>query len=113
MNASRKRSSRTIFIVGALILVVVAYVALTGLVKNNFIQAYKIPAGSMEPTILIGDCVLVDRRAEARNPTRGDIIVFEDPVDHRKDFLKRVVAIGGDTLEIRDKELWLNGKEND
>jgi signal peptidase I len=112
MNSSPKRSSKTIFVVGVLIVLVIAYATLTGLVRSRYVKAYRIPAGSMEPTVLIGDCVLVDRRAEARNPARGDIIVFEDPVDHKKDFLKRVVAVGGDTVEIRDKELWLNGKKS-
>jgi signal peptidase I len=79
-------------------------------IKSNTMQAYKIPSGSMEPTLLIGDRILVDRRLSARNPSRGTIIIFEWPKDKTKDFVKRVEAIGGDTVEIRDKELYVNNK---
>jgi signal peptidase I len=78
--------------------------------KNNIVQAYKIPAGSMKPTLLIGDHILVDRKPSARDPKRGDIIVFEFPEDPEKDFIKRVVAIEGDTVAIRDKQLFINGE---
>jgi signal peptidase I len=77
-------------------------------IKNNYIQPYKIVSGSMEPTFLIGDLFLVDRRLPARNPTRGDIIVFEYPKNKTIDFIERVVAVGGDTIEIRNKELYVN-----
>jgi signal peptidase I len=79
-------------------------------IKSNYMQAYKIPSGSMEPTLLIGDRILVDRRVSAREPTRGTIIIFEYPEDPTKDFVKRVEAVGGDTVEIRDKELYINNK---
>lgn len=79
-------------------------------IRARYMKAYKIPSGSMEPTILIGDHILVDRRMPARNPSRGDIIVFEYPKDETKDFIKRVEAVGGDTVEIRNKELYVNDK---
>lgn len=79
-------------------------------IKSNYMQAYKIPSGSMEPTLLVGDRILVDRRVSAREPTRGTIIIFEYPEDPTKDFVKRVEAVGGDTVEIRDKELYINNK---
>lgn len=78
-------------------------------IKSNFIQAYKIPAGSNEPTLLIGDHILVDRRPSARVPKLNNLIVFEFPEDPRRDFVKRIVAVGGDTVEVRDKVLYLNG----
>jgi len=53
---------------------------------------------------------LTDRSQSARKPNRGDLIVFEYPEDPTKDFIKRVVALGGDTIEIRNKELFVNGK---
>lgn len=83
----------------------------SGYVKSNFIEAFKFPTASMEPTLLIGDHILVDRSSAARNPKRGDIIVFEYPKDPDKNYLKRVVAIGGDTLEIRDATIYVNGTE--
>jgi signal peptidase I len=79
-------------------------------IKKNYIQAFKIPAGSMKPTIVVGDQILVDRRPTAQDPKPGDVIVFEYPVDPAKDFIKRVIAVGGDTVEIRDKELLINGE---
>jgi signal peptidase I len=64
--------------------------------------------------LLIGDHLLVDRQSTARNPERGDLIVFEfpeDPEGSKRDFMKRVVAIEGDSVEIRDKVLFLNGEK--
>lgn len=78
-------------------------------VKSNLVKAYKLPSGAMEDTLLIGDHVLVDQRKSAREPHRGDIVIFEYPEDPTKDFIKRVVAIGGDTIEIRNKNLFING----
>lgn len=80
-----------------------------GNIKANYLQAYKIPSKSMLPTLLVGDCILVDRRLPAREPVRGDIIVFRFPLDENKDFIKRVVAVGGDTVAVRDKNLYVNG----
>jgi signal peptidase I len=82
---------------------------LSALVKNNYIKAYKIPAASMEPTLLVGDHILIDRRLSTHLPNRGDLIVFEFPMDLEKDFIKRIVAVGGDSVEIRDKDLFVNG----
>lgn len=78
-------------------------------IKNNVIEAFKFPTASMEPTLQIGDHILVDRSPKARFPKRGDIIVFEYPKDPEKNFLKRVVAIGGDRVEMRDAILYVNG----
>jgi signal peptidase I len=75
--------------------------------RRFFFKTYKIPAGSMEPTLLIGDFINVDRRA--RTPDRGDVIVFEFPPDPTKEFVKRVVAIGGDSVQVRNGIVYLNG----
>jgi len=80
------------------------------LIKHNYVQAYKLPAASMEPTLLVGDHILVDRSMSARNPKRGDLVIFEFPEDKRKDFVKRVVAVGGDVVAGKDKELYVNNK---
>lgn len=77
-------------------------------VKANLVKAYKLPSGAMEDTLLIGDHILVDQRNSAREPHRGDLVVFEYPEDPTKDFIKRVVAIGGDTVEVRNKSLLVN-----
>lgn len=106
--------NKTIVYIGIIVTFLIAEHWIFGIIspeyiKQNYLQAYKIPSASMLPTLLVGDCILVDRRPAARNPKRGDLIVFEYPVDPRKDFIKRIVAVGGDTILIKDKELFVNG----
>lgn len=79
------------------------------LFKSHLFQAFKIPAASMEPTLKIGDHIFVDRRPSARTPSRGDLIVFQFPRDPKVEFIKRVAATAGDTLEIRNKVVYVNG----
>jgi len=89
------------------------------------LQAFRIPSGSMEDTLLVGDFLFVNkflygaqvpftdlRLPPIRQPRRGDIIVFKSPTDGR-DFIKRCVAVAGDTVEIRGKRLFVNGVEPD
>ncbi len=93
------------------------------LIRAFVVQAFKIPSGSMEPTLLVGDYLLVTKfyygykvpfikkRIFAFNkPDRGDIVVFKYPVDPDKDFIKRVVGIEGDEVLIKDKKLFVNGE---
>jgi signal peptidase I len=87
--------------------VFVAEVVLAQTFKARAIEAFKIPAGSMIPTLLVGDHMFVDKRA--REVQRGDVVVFAYPREPDKDFVKRVIAIGGDTVEVRDNVVWLNG----
>lgn len=82
----------------------------TSIVKNQFVQAFRIPSGSMSPTLLPGDYVLADKRPAARRPSRGDIAVFRFPKESRLMFLDRVVGVGGDTLELRDKALLIGSE---
>jgi signal peptidase I len=94
------------------------------IIRAYIIQAFKIPSGSMIPTLLIGDHILVTKFTYGtkipfsdksilvfKQPEKGDIIVFKYPEDPKKDFIKRVVAAGGDTLEERNKIIYVNGKE--
>ncbi|HPQ45313.1 MAG TPA: signal peptidase I [Syntrophales bacterium] len=91
-------------------------------IRTFIVQAFKIPSGSMKPTLLIGDHLLVNKFSygikvpffrktlvSINDPQRGDIVVFIYPLDRTKDFIKRVVGIAGDTIEIRDKKIYLNG----
>ncbi len=81
-------------------------------VKANLIQAYKIPSGAMIPTLLIGDHILVNKLIyKTSEPKRGDIIVYPYPEDPSREFVKRLVAVEGDVIEIREKRLYINGKE--
>ncbi len=94
------------------------------LIRAFLFQAFEIPSGSMEPTLRVGDHLLVskfiygvripftDKRSPRfREPRRGDVIVFVYPVDRSKDFIKRVIGVGGDTVEIINKKLIINGME--
>lgn len=93
-------------------------------IRTFIIQAFKIPSGSMLETLQIGDQILVNKfiygvkipftdgktLIPVKNPQKGDIVVFKYPEDPSKDFIKRVMATGGDTLEIINKKLYVNDK---
>jgi signal peptidase I len=106
-------------------------------IRTFFVQAYKIPSGSMEPTLLIGDHILVNKliyglrvpdslfgitfpgvpwghylfRIETVH--RGDVVVFVFPPDPSKDFIKRVIGVGGDSVAVKDGVVYLNGQKMD
>ncbi len=93
-------------------------------IRTFLVQAFKIPSGSMLPTLQIGDHLLVNKFlyglripfAEKRvmmvfKPEHDDIVVFRFPEDRSKDFIKRVKAVEGETIEIRNKVVFVNGKQ--
>ena len=106
-------------------------------IRTFFVQAYKIPSGSMEPTLLIGDHILVNKIIFGlRVPDsifgleipglplgkyvfhlepvhRGDVVVFVFPPDRTKDFIKRVIGVAGDTIAVKNGVVWLNGAPMD
>lgn len=95
-------------------------------IRAFVVQAFKIPSGSMMNTLLVGDYLLVNKFIygvkipftektiiPVSEPKKGDIIVFKFPKDPSKDFIKRVVGVGGDTVEIRDKKVYVNGEHQD
>lgn len=80
-------------------------------VRTFLVGPYKIPTGSMRTTLLEGDRIFVDKITyRFRPPRRGEIIVFKYPLDPKKDFVKRLIAYGGEEVEIRDGSVWVNGK---
>ena len=92
-------------------------------IKTFLVEAFKIPSGSMEKTLLVGDFLLVNKMvygAEVpftgkhlpaiRHPQRGDVIVFQWPLDPSKNFVKRLVGIPGDTLMMSEGDLYVNGR---
>ena len=93
------------------------------LLRAFVVEAFKIPSGSMIPTLEVGDHIFVNKYLYGvripwtktrfftwRKPQRGEIIVFMFPENPSQDFIKRVVAVGGDTLEVRGNQLVVNGK---
>lgn len=86
-------------------------VLLALVIRTFVVQAFKIPSGSMLPTLQIGDHILVNKFMHQFRPIqRGDIIVFKFPLDESRDFIKRVIALPGETLEIRGKQVFIDGK---
>ena len=92
-------------------------------IRTFVIQAFKIPSGSMKETLKIGDHILVNKFIYGvkipflqttiipiANPKRGDIVVFKFPEDPGKDFIKRVIGVAGDVVEVRDKKVYVNSK---
>jgi signal peptidase I len=85
--------------------------ALTSFLRTRFAQAVKNVAGSMLPTLMPGDRIVVSKRAYTkRTPQRGDVITFRYPRNPSVMFVKRVIAVGGDVVRIRNKKVYLNGQ---
>lgn len=77
--------------------------------KEYLVQAYKIPAGSMLPTLMIGDHFFVDKRIyNSEAIEHGDLVVFPFPQNPKIDYIKRVIGLPGDEVQIINKELFLN-----
>ena len=94
------------------------------LLRSFVVEPFKIPSGSMIPTLHVGDFILVNRYTygmrlpivnkkiiEVNDPQRGDVMVFHFPNDPSIDYIKRVIGLPGDSIVYRDKKLWVNGTE--
>jgi signal peptidase I len=101
---------------------IVVAVILALFIRTFVVQAFKIPTGSMEPNLLIGDHLLVNKFVfapttgplermllPAREIRRGDIVVFKFPEEPERDFIKRVIGLPGDTIEMRNRQVTING----
>ncbi len=112
-----KRSVTREYYEAILVAVILALFARTFAFEN-----FKIPSGSMEDNLLVGDHLVVNKHIYAshwktplhallpyREPRRGDVVVFKYPEDPRRDFIKRCIGLPGDTIEVRGKELYVNG----
>jgi signal peptidase I len=105
---------------------IIVAVILALIIRTLVVQAFKIPSGSMEDTLAIGDHILVNKFIygmkvplmekkffKLRDPKRGDVIVFIYPEDASKDFIKRVIGTPGDTVEVKEKRVYVNGQPYD
>ncbi len=82
------------------------------IIRTFLVGAYKIPSGSMLETLQIGDHILVNKMSYAfSEPKNGDIVVFEFPLEPDKDYIKRIIGIPGDKIEILDKVIYRNGEK--
>ena len=131
-DKDRKKAARSFWRELPILVVIALIVAVV--IKTFFIQAFSIPSGSMRDTLLEGDRVMVNKLAyRFGDPSRGDVVVFDSPfaeIDDgesipaaivrnigealgisppAREFIKRIIAIEGDSLEIRDNQVWLNG----
>jgi signal peptidase I len=90
-------------------LIVIVMIVL--LIRAFVAQAYNIPSGSMKPTLLVGDFILVNKLVyRFSEPRRGDIVVFKYPIEPKIDFIKRIVALPGEEVEVRNNQVFINGK---
>ena len=79
--------------------------------RDYLVQAFKIPAGSMERTLLIGDHILVNKfRYRLTSPQRSDVMVFQHPWEKDRDYIKRVIALPGDRVEVRNRQVYVNDR---
>lgn len=94
------------------------------LLRSFLVEPFKIPSGSMLPTLLVGDFILVNKFTygirlpivnikvlDVNQPRRGEIMVFRYPENPGLDYIKRVIGLPGDRITYRDKRLWINGEE--
>ncbi len=127
-KSGTRRSARTKSTLREYVEAIVLAILLTVVIRGLVVQAFRIPTGSMENTLLVGDFLFVNkvvygseidigaaghrviyyRFPAVRQPHRGDVIVFRYPDDPSRDFIKRCVAVEGQTVQIKDKVLYVN-----
>ncbi len=93
------------------------------IIRSFIVQAFKIPSGSMIPTLLVGDHILVNkfifgpqipftniRLFSFQKPKRGEVVVFLEPTERKKDFIKRVIGLPGETIQVINRQVYINGE---
>ncbi len=121
---NRESARKSVFREYAEAIIVALILAL--IIRTFVVQAFKIPSSSMEPTLEVGDHLLVSKFIygvrnpftgevwiDIRDPRRYDVVVFRYPRDPRQDYIKRVIGLPGETVEIRDKTVYIDGRRVD
>jgi signal peptidase I len=97
-----------------LVILAVAFVLVFGFVRPFVLEAFRIPSESMVPTLLVGDRVFVNKFIyRFTEPERGDVVVFESVNGGEEDLIKRIVALAGDEVEVRNGTLLVNGEDRE
>jgi signal peptidase I len=90
---------------------IVVAIVLAVLIRLFVVEPFYIPSGSMEPTLKEHDRIIVSKlNYHVQDPKRGDIIVFKYPVDPRRNFVKRLIATGGETVQVKNSQIYINGE---
>ena len=118
MSQVKKKSTFREYLEAAVIAVLLAL-----FIRTFIVQAFKIPSGSMEPTLLVGDHILVNKFIYGiklpfirktiipiSKPERNDVVVFIYPLDKSKDYIKRAIGLPGDQIEIKGQNVYINGR---
>jgi signal peptidase I len=114
----KKKSTFREYTEAILIALVLAFI-----IRSFIVQAFKIPSGSMIPTLLVGDHILVNkfifgpqipfttiRLFPFQKPKRGEVVVFLEPTERKKDFIKRVIGLPGETIQVINRKVYINGE---
>ncbi|MGW8322194.1 MAG: signal peptidase I, partial [Thermodesulfobacteriota bacterium] len=114
----KKKSTFRGYTEAILIALVLAFI-----IRSFIVQAFKIPSGSMIPTLLVGDHILVNkfifgpqipftniRLFSFQKPKRGEVVVFLEPTERKKDFIKRVIGLPGETIQVINRQVYINGE---
>ena len=122
-NLSRWQRFQQTVISEYLQVIMVTFVLVFGFIRPFVVEAFKIPSGSMEDTLLVGDLILVCKfiygikvpgtdieLLNFHEPARGDVFVFIPPHERKRHFIKRIVAVEGDEVETRGDQLYVNGR---
>ena len=90
---------------------IIVAVALAFCIRTFLVEPYMVEGSSMYPTLKNHERLIVDKLSYfVTNPKRGEIVVFRFPKDESRDFIKRVIAVGGDTIEMKDGQVFVNGQ---
>jgi signal peptidase I len=113
-NTAQPPKNKLLRELGELLIVILVAVVITTLLRAFVIDQYEIPTGSMEPTIEIGDRLFAEKVSyNFELPTPGDIVTFDDPIEEGRVLIKRCIAVGGQTVDLEDGKVVIDGEALD